>query len=325
VRQLKSDKGFSLMETLLSTLIGGIVLAGVFDLYALSSKTTQGQSEATQMQLQVKSAMELMAREIQNMYWTTGSPTPPLSITTTLTAADTIAFNRVMASGYSSGGGTSSTLNDTRKTWTANAFTPSATISYAVKITAGTGSGQFLNISGNSATQLTLSGSWGTSPDTTSLYLIYRNEAFTRTAASKLGYQRGSGGYASIADNITQLSFSQTNDSGQSTGGNTASTLNDTTKNWAANKFAPPATPVAYAVKITAGTGSGQFLNISGNSATQLTLSGSWGTLPDATSLYAIYDPNSVVITLTGRSSNPDPRTGHYSSYRLTETILKRN
>ncbi len=314
------------MEVSLATAVGLIVLTSTFDLYVQSSKTTQGQSDAVQMQLQVKSAMELMAREMQNMYWTTGSPTPPLNITTTLTAGDTISFNRVMDAGYSSGGNIASTLNDTTKNWAANAYAPSATagISYAIKITAGTGSGQMLNISGNSATQLTLSGSWGTLPDATSLYFIYQNEGFTRTAANKLGYQRGNGGYHPIADNITQLSFNQTKDSGHSSGGNTATTLNDTTKNWAANAYAPSATP-AYAVKITAGTGSGQVLNISGNSATQLTLSGSWGTLPDATSLYAIYDPNSIAITLTGQTSNPDPHTGQYISYSLTDTVLKRN
>jgi hypothetical protein len=313
------------MEVSLSTAVGLIVLTSAFDLYVQSSKTTQGQSDAVQMQLQVKSAMELMAREMQNMYWTTGSPTPPLNITTTLTAGDTISFNRIMDAGYSSGG-TASTLNDTTKNWAANAYAPSATagITYAVTITAGTGSGQVLNISGNSATQLTLSGSWAPPPDTTSLYLIYRNEGFTRLATNKLGYQRGNGGYHPIADNITQLSFNQTKDSGQSSGGNTASTLNDTTKNWAANAYAPSATP-AYAVKITAGTGSGQVLNISGNSAIQLTLSGSWGTLPDATSQYVIYDPNSIAITLAGQTSKPDPRTGQYISYRLTDTVLKRN
>ncbi len=203
MRLLRSDRGYSFIETLISTLIGGIVLTSAFDLYVESSKTTQGQSEAVQMQLQVKSAMDLMVREMQLM---SGPPT----ISTTLKANDTINFQRVMDAGYSSGGGTS-TLNDTTRNWEANAYAPSATagISYAVKIIAGTGSGQVLNISGNSATQLTLSGSWGPPPDTTSLYVIYRNEGFTLTAANKLGYRRGSGGYNPIAENITNLAFSQ--------------------------------------------------------------------------------------------------------------------
>src|SRR5205807_8113239 len=142
--------------------------------------------------------------------------------------------------------GTASTLNDTMKTWASNAYAPSATTSYVVKVIAGTSSGQALNISGNSTTQLTLSGSWGTPPDTTSLYLIYRNEGFTLTAANKLGYQRGSGVYNPIADNITSLAFSQPNS-------------------------------------------------------------------------------NSVTIALNGRTSNPDPHTGLYNSYNLTDTVWKRN
>jgi len=238
MRQFRSDRGFSLVETMTSTLISGIVLMGTFDLYVESSKTTQGQSDAVQMQLQVKSAMDLMAREMQLMY---GSP----NISTTLNANDTISFTRIMDSGYAAGG-TASTLNDTMKTWASNAYAPSATTSYVVKVIAGTSSGQALNISGNSATQLTLSGSWGTPPDTTSLYLIYRNEGFTLTAANKLGYQRGSGVYNPIADNITSLAFSQPNS-------------------------------------------------------------------------------NSVTIALNGRTSNPDPHTGLYNSYNLTDTVRKRN
>jgi hypothetical protein len=202
---------------MIGTLIGGIVLTSAFDLYVQSSKTTQGQSEAVKMQLQVKSSMDLMVREMQLMY---GSPTIKSGGVTVSppTAGDTISFQRIMDSGYSSGG-SASTLNDTRKTWAANAFAPSTTTSYTVTITAGTGSGQWRYISGDSATQLTLdttSGSWGTNPDTTSLYLIYRNEGFARivdpstnTVTNKLGYQRGSGGYTSIADDITTLAFSQ--------------------------------------------------------------------------------------------------------------------
>ncbi len=222
-----------------STVIGGIVLTSAFDLYVESSKTTQGQSDAVEMQLQAKSALDLMAREMQLMY---GSPT----ITTTLTAGDTISFNRIVDSGYVTSSAMSctqsDTMSDTKKNWKVNAFAPSATASYVVKIIAGTNSGSVLNISGNSATDLILPLS-GCSDnfDTTSLYLIYRNEGFTRTASNKLNY----GSYP-IADNITQLAFSQ------------------------------PAS-------------------------------------------------NSVAITLTGRTGHPDPRTGQYHSYKLTDTVLKRN
>ncbi len=244
MRRFRSDSGYSLVEMFVSTVIGGIVLTSAFDLYVESSKTTQGQSEAVEMQLQAKSALDLMAREMQLMY---GSPT----ITTTLTAGDTISFKRIVDSGYATGSAMyctlGDTMSDTKKNWKVNAFAPSATASYAATIISGSGffyggPGQALDISGNSATELSLPLSGcSANADTTSLYLIYRNEGFTRTAANKLNY-----GSHPIADNITQLSFSQ----------------------------------------------------------------------PDS---------NSVAITLTGRTSHPDPRTGQYHSYSLTDTVMKRN
>jgi Tfp pilus assembly protein PilW len=198
VRLLRSDRGYSFTETLISTLIGGIVLTSAFDLYVESSKTTQGQSEAVQMQLQVKSAMDLMVREMQLM---SGSPT----IFTTLKANDTISFKRIVDSGYSSGGNTASTLTDTRNTWQSNQYAGQ----YSVLILAGPGMNEVHSISGNNSTTLTLSNTWVNIPATTSLYVIYRNEGFTLTAANKLGYRRGSGGYNPIAENITNLAFSQ--------------------------------------------------------------------------------------------------------------------
>jgi Tfp pilus assembly protein PilW len=223
------------MEMLLSTMIGGIVLTSAFDLYVESSKTTQGHSDTVQMQLQVKSALDLMVREMQLMY---GSPT----ISTSLTANDTISFMRIADSGYSSSGNTASTLTDTRKTWLSNQYAGQ----YSVRILSGKGTNEVHSISGNTSMTLTLSSPWVDIPDATSLYVIYRNERFTRIAASKLGYQRGSGAYNPIAENIINLAFSQP-------------------------------------------------------------------------------DPNSITITLTGQTSNPDPHTGGYNSYSLTDTVRKRN
>lgn len=223
------------MEMLVSTVIGGIVLTSAFDLYVESSKTTQGHSDAVQMQLQVKSAMDLMVREMQLM---SGSPT----ISTTLKANDTISFKRIVDSGYSSGGNTASTLTDTRNTWQSNQYAGQ----YSVLILAGPGMNEVHSISGNNSTTLTLSNTWVNIPDTTSLYVIFRNEGFTLTAANKLGYRRGSGGYNPIAENITNLAFSQ----------------------------------------------------------------------PDSTS---------ITIALTGKTGNPDPHTGLYSSYSMTDTVRKRN
>lgn len=68
-----------------------------------------------------------------------------------------------------------------------------------------------------------------------------------------------------------------------STGSNSSTTLNDTTKSWTTNQWQNAD------VTITGGTGSGQTRNISSNTTTQLTITPSWSTTPDATSQYQIY------------------------------------
>jgi len=192
-----------MIEMLVSTAIGGIVLMGILDLYVATSKSTLDQTGVVEMQMQAKAAMDYMVRDMQLMY---GSPT----ISTTLTANDTITFLRLVDSGYSSGGNLNSTLNDTKKNWKANAFVPSGATSYAIRIIDGTGAGQSLTLAGNTATQLTIQGAvWGTIPDATSLYLITLNKAFTRTSDNMLRFSAGNGPYMLLADSITSLSFSQ--------------------------------------------------------------------------------------------------------------------
>jgi len=71
-------------------------------------------------------------------------------------------------------------------------------------------------------------------------------------------------------------------DSGTSSGSNTATTLNDTSKSWATSTW------VGGAVRITAGTGAGQVRAICANTPTQITVCDSWTTIPDTTSKYEI-------------------------------------
>jgi RHS repeat-associated protein len=70
--------------------------------------------------------------------------------------------------------------------------------------------------------------------------------------------------------------------SGQSTGGNTTTTLNDTTQAWPTNQWA------GLAVEIVGGTGANQVRTIASNTNNQLTVTSAWTTVPDATSLYAV-------------------------------------
>jgi len=72
--------------------------------------------------------------------------------------------------------------------------------------------------------------------------------------------------------------------SGTSSGSNTSSTLNDTTKSWSVNAYQDKV------LVIHGGTGAGQYRRISNNSTNSLSISENWLTIPDATSGYTVCD-----------------------------------
>ena len=82
------------------------------------------------------------------------------------------------------------------------------------------------------------------------------------------------------SDQIRFWRCSKDGDRGFSTGGNSSTTLNDSNKAWTNNQFA------ATFIAITAGTGEGQMRYVTGNTATQLTITPAWPTVPDDTSVY---------------------------------------
>ena len=71
-------------------------------------------------------------------------------------------------------------------------------------------------------------------------------------------------------------------DTGTSSGSNTTTTLNHTSKTWVVNGWSN------YQVRIIAGTGAGQVRAIASNTANALTISVAWIVTPDATSVYSI-------------------------------------
>jgi DNA-binding beta-propeller fold protein YncE len=75
--------------------------------------------------------------------------------------------NYVRASGTSTGGNGITTLRDTTQSFTVNLFA-----NFLVVITGGTGQGQVRTIASNTATQLTVSPTWNTTPNNTSTYQI---------------------------------------------------------------------------------------------------------------------------------------------------------
>jgi len=69
---------------------------------------------------------------------------------------------------------------------------------------------------------------------------------------------------------------------GRATAGGTA-TLTDSSLALATNVLANGF------IRITGGTGAGQFFPITSNTATVITVGSNWGTVPDNTSTYAVY------------------------------------
>lgn len=93
---------------------------------------------------------------------------------------------------------------------------------------------------------------------------------------------------------------------GTSSGSNGQISMVDTSKTWVVNAY------LGGAVQITGGTGSGQIRTIKTNTATQLSLSEPWATIPDATSMYSIFEGKvngNKFISIRGEglaSLNPD-------------------
>lgn len=86
-------------------------------------------------------------------------------------------------------------------------------------------------------------------------------------------------------------------DAGTATSG-ASTTITDSTKAWAVNRW------TNYSVRILAGTGVGQIKPIASNTATALTIVGTWATNPDNTSVFAIQgDPDKLYIQLGGTNA----------------------
>lgn len=84
-------------------------------------------------------------------------------------------------------------------------------------------------------------------------------------------------------------------ESGTATGTHSTTTLQDTTKTWSSNQF------VGYILKITGGTGSGQWREIASNTANTLTVTSAFHVTPDNTSAYALYENASkIFVPVTG-------------------------
>jgi hypothetical protein len=128
--------------------------------------------------------------------------------------------------------------------------------------------------------QTDVSGTGTASPVSTT----FQNYRYSISYSRGLDRYRLNTGY-SISYGVNRTTSSAASVSGTSTGGNTITTLNDTNQSFTANQF------VNFHVAITGGTGAGQVSTITSNSATQLTVSPPWTTIPDNSSTYLISLP----------------------------------
>lgn len=201
-----------------------------------------------------------------------------------------------------------STLTDSTKTWGVN-----AKIGGTLTITGGTGAGQVRTLVSNTATVLTTAAIWGTTPDATTTYLLteqgttlgtsttttLKDTSRTWPVNSRVGWVVTlTSGTAANQQAIVVSNLSDTltvtpawafvplpgtaytlQEQGTASAGS-STTMTDSSRAWAVNS------KTGWGVTIVAGTGAGQARTIASNTATALTVSVAWDTVPDATSVY---------------------------------------
>src|SRR3989441_601281 len=203
-------------------------------------------------------------------------------------------------------GGTSTTLVDASKLWSTNLWA-----GRPVSITSGTGVGQTSPVSSNTATTLTVSPAWTTTPDATSKYVILQTSTTlqdtTKAWTTNLWAGRpdsitagtGAGQMRAVSSNtkntLTVSPAWTTTPDGTSKYVilQTSTTLQDTTKSWTTNIW------TGRPDSITAGTGAGQMRAVSSNTKNTLTVSPAWTTTPDGTSKYVILQTSTTLQDTT--------------------------
>ena len=63
--QKTTSNGFSLIEVMVSMVISGLVISGIYAVYTIQQRTYTVQEQITEMQQKIRSAMDFMARDIR--------------------------------------------------------------------------------------------------------------------------------------------------------------------------------------------------------------------------------------------------------------------
>jgi hypothetical protein len=187
--------------------------------------------------------------------------------------------------GNQADGGTATAGSATTLTDVNQSWLPGAWVGFYVDVVSGTGSGGRAQITGNTATQLTFT-TLSTAPVAGSGYRVS---------------MRANGGAVSSATSSTLT--------------DTQNLVGGSTKAWQTNILA------GWTVRIVLGTGVGQSAKVLSNTATQLTIVGTWATTPDTTSRYVV-DRLPNVLTGAGGVNVTAWAAGTPSAWGEAKTIV---
>ncbi len=199
MKKRESFSGFTLIELLVSTTIFSLLLVAATYFLTGQGSSYTGQKQRLAVEDDARSALDYVTRMLK------GATAMPAMTGMGATCSTSVTFYYNEAFGNSTGSNSATTLNDTSQAWTANQWT-----NYLVVITSGSGSGQVQSITSNTAARLTVSSTWTTIPDSTSLYKIVSKQQFSQSGTA-LTYQNVStgSGTAPLADNITCFTVQQ--------------------------------------------------------------------------------------------------------------------
>jgi hypothetical protein len=243
--------------------------------------------------------------------------------TTTLTMNPKWGATPSAGNGYviSRIGYTATTVVDTSKTWTKNQWAGDVVVA---TLAGGALEADF--VTGNTATTLTTSAAWGTTPAGGNAYSV-STIGYTSTTLVDVTKAWATNQWAGAVVTVTLSNNSTVTDTVASNTGNTltmsspwtvtpsagnaytvllttvsytSNTLTDTSKNWIANQW------VGAIVTVTLSNGSTETDTVASNTATKLTMSSAWPTWPTAPvagNQYSLVAP--VVIYLACPTSGP--------------------
>lgn len=211
-------RGFTLIELLVAMAVSLTVLGAVCSLFILAQRSYSSENAVADIQQKVRATLEIMSRQIANLYWMTrldcspesgsikflyiedaGTPTGAQqdSITDTSKSWDTDKWKngRVIIldgpgsqsdQGLSTGNNDAALLNDTDKSWPVGKWQ-----GFDIVLTGGTGYGQIRGVRSNTASQLTVSPDWDVVPDTTSQYEIRQVRTIVANTSHHLSVHPG--------------------------------------------------------------------------------------------------------------------------------------